>query len=148
PNSNDRSPLILGIFSQAKNLQIAKRLLSEIFNVQLGSGYGPFEREAVRLYLPNISYDELKFVLAAFDFVLELDDVVHTRGEKVPNIALREPHDPLEVISRVAENCTVDGLIKDQLGLEWLGRLVKTYNANVISTNQKMRLGGKIPWSS
>jgi aspartate aminotransferase-like enzyme len=148
PNSKDRSPLILGVFSQAKNLMAAKRLLAEIFNINLGSGYGPFERESVRLYLANISYSQLKFVLAAFDLVLELDDVVHTRGEKVPNIALREPHDPLSVISRVATECSVDDIIKDQLGLEWVGRLVKTYNANVPDSAQKMRLGGKIPWSS
>ena len=148
PNSKDRSPLILGVFSQAKNLMAAKRLLAEIFNINLGSGYGPFERESVRLYLANISYSQLKYVLAAFDLVLELDDVVHTRGEKVPNIALREPHDPLSVISRVATECSVDDIIKDQLGLEWVGRLVKTYNANVPDTAQKMRLGGKIPWSS
>ncbi len=148
PNSQDRSPLLLGIFSQSKNLILAKRLMSEIFNVTLGSGYGPFEKESVRLYLANITYQQLKFVLAALDLVLELDDVVHTRGEKVPNIALREPHDPLAVISRVAQECSVDDLIKDQLGLDWVGRLVKTYNANVVAHSQKMLLGGKVPWSS
>lgn len=145
PNAYDRSPLLLGIFSQAKNMIVTKRLLSEIFGMQVGSGFGPFEREGIRIYIPMVSRDDVMELLAALDVILDLDDVVHSRGENIPNIALREPHDPLAVISRVAESCTVDDIIKDQLGLDWLGRLIQTFNANIVTATQKIQLGGEIP---
>lgn len=145
PNAYDRSPLIMGIFSQAKNMIVTKRLLNEIFGIQVGVGYGPFEREGIRIYIPMITKEDVKELLASLDVILQLDDVVRSRGENIPNIALREPHDPLAVITRVAESCTVDDIIKDQLGLDWLGRLIQTFNANVANASQKVQIGGKVP---
>ena len=145
PNSFDRSPLMVGIFSQAKNMIVAKRLLSEIFGIRVGAGFGPFEREGFRLFVPHLSRKELLELLASLDIILELDDVVHSRGENIPNIALREPHDPLSVIQRVAKECTIDDLIKDQLGLDWLGRLIRTFNANTEHPDEQVQVAGKIP---
>ena len=148
PNSVDQSPLAVGIFSQAKNLGIARRILRDVYGFLIDPGFGPFERESLRLYLPNVSYDQLLDLLAALDVVLELPDVVHTRGEHVPNIALREPHDPLSVIAQVAANCNVDDILRNQLGLQWLGRLIRTYNANIAKSEERKQLGGKIPVTS
>lgn len=130
PNALDSSPLLFCIFSQAKNLVVAKRILADIFGYYVGGGYGPFEKEAIRLYLPNIAYDDLKNLLAALDHVLTLDDVVKTRGEQIPNIALREPHNPLTVIERLMNDFQVDDIFEDTSGLHWLERLFKTWNAN------------------
>lgn len=161
PNALDASPVLFGIFSQAKNLVVAKRLMAEIFGYYLGGGYGPYEKEAIRLYLPNIAMDDLKDMLAALDYVLKLPDVVKTRGEQIPNIALREPHEPLNVIERVAADFSVDDIFKDSLGLHWLERLIKTYNCIQEERAHKLdrsdpteaqklrktqvRLGGNIP---
>jgi hypothetical protein len=145
PNAYDRSPLLIGIFSQAKNMIVAKRLLEEIYGIRVGSGCGPFEREGIRIYLPHLSTEQVLEMLASLDQVLELDDVIHSRGENIPNIALREPHDPLAVIRRVAKECTIDDIIKDQLGLDWLGRLIQTYNANVQTPQELILVGGKVP---
>jgi hypothetical protein len=136
PNSVDQSPALLGIFSQAKNLPVARRLLRDIFGYIVDPGYGAFEKESIRLYLANISEEELLKLLSALDLVLELPDVVLTRGENVPNIALREPHDPLSVIERLSKNLTVDDLIRNQLALAWLSRLIRTFNSNVDQLRQ------------
>lgn len=144
----DQSPILVGIFSQAKNLVIAKRLLAEIFGYYVGEGYGPFSKEAIRLYLPNIAYDELKKLLAALDMILELDDVVGTRGEHIPNISLREPHNPLSVIKRLSEQLTVDDLFIETAGLGWLDRLVKTYNGNIPESKDKILALGIVPSST
>jgi hypothetical protein len=148
PNSLDRSPLLIGIFSQAKNMIVAKRLLEEIYGIRLGSGCGPFEREGVRIAVTHLTTEQVLELLASLDQILELDDVIHSRGENIPNIALREPHDPLSVIRRVAYACTIDDLIKDQLGLDWLGRLIQTYNANVSRPDDLVQVGGKVPMLS
>jgi hypothetical protein len=148
PNSLDRSPLLIGIFSQAKNMIVAKRLLEEIYGIRLGSGCGPFEREGVRIAVTHLTTEQVLELLASLDQILELDDVIHSRGENIPNIALREPHDPLSVIRRVANACTIDDLIKDQLGLDWLGRLIQTYNANVLRPDELVQVGGKVPMLS
>ncbi len=146
PDSLDRSPLLVGIFSQAKNLTVAKRILAEIGYIA-GGGYGPFDKESLRLYLPTITEEELKALLAALDLVLETPDVVGTRGENIPNVALREPHDPLSVIERLGNKLTVDDIFRDSVGLHWLDRLAKTYNATQKETD-RVDLGGPVPEGS
>ncbi|MBP9717978.1 hypothetical protein KBD59_01655 [Candidatus Gracilibacteria bacterium] len=144
-NAADQSPIMMGLFSQAKNLSKAKSLLSEIFGYYIGEGYGPFAKEAIRLYLPNIAYEDLKRLLAALDRVLELDDVKKTRGEDIPNIATREPIDPYNALSRLSEEMTVDDIFYDSSAVEWLGRLVNTYNANMSDDDSKVRIDDEIP---
>lgn len=139
PNALDASPLLFGIFSQSKNLVVAKRILADVFGYYIGGGYGaPYEKEAIRLYLPNIAYDDLENLLAALDHVLQLDDVVKTRGEKKPNIALREPHNPLGVLERLMNDFSVDDIFKDSSGLHWLERVFKTWNANQTEATDKV----------
>jgi hypothetical protein len=159
PDWRDSSPLLFGIFSQKKNLVVAKRILAEVFGYYVGGGYGPYEKEAIRLYLPNIAYKDLKKLLAALDYVLNLEDVVKTRGEQKPNIALREPHNPLSIIDRLAGemrivddmfgDLTVDDIFRESLGLHWLERLFKTYNSIQQSKGGEIiRVGGEIPTTS
>jgi hypothetical protein len=136
PNSVDQSPALLGIFSQAKNLSVARRLLRDIFGHVVDPGYGSFEKESLRIYLANITEQELLRLLSCLDVILELPDVILTRGENIPNIALREPHDPLVVIERLSQNLTVDDLIRNQPALAWLSRLIKTFNSNVDDLTQ------------
>ena len=136
PNSVDQSPALLGIFSQAKNLSVARRLLRDMFGHVVDPGYGSFEKESIRIYLANITEEELLRLLSCLDIVLELPDVILTRGENIPNIALREPHDPLVVIERLSQNLTVDDLIRNQPALAWLSRLIKTFNSNVDDLTQ------------
>ncbi|PJC36668.1 hypothetical protein CO046_04600 [Candidatus Peregrinibacteria bacterium CG_4_9_14_0_2_um_filter_53_11] len=143
-NAVDRSPLLMGIFSQSKNLVVARRLLSEIFGYHIGAGYGPYSSEAIRLYLPNLTLRDTERLLTALDHVLTLDDVVKTRGENIPNIALREPHDPLAVIDRLSRDLSADDIFKDEAGLGWLDRIVKTYNAGV-EPPRRRKMRGRLP---
>ncbi len=146
-NQLDQSPILISLFSQSKNLVVAKRLVENIFGIVIGDGYGAYSKEAIRLYLPNIAYEQLQELLASLDAVLELDDVIKTRGDKIPNIALREPHDPLSVIKRLSENFKVDDLFLEKGALDWLNRLIVTFNANV-SRDEKKMSDGKIPRTS
>ncbi|OIP80100.1 hypothetical protein COW94_03520 [Candidatus Peregrinibacteria bacterium CG22_combo_CG10-13_8_21_14_all_44_10] len=142
PNRLDQSPLIIGVLSQAKNLSAAKRILAEVFGYYVQAGHGPYSKEAVSFDLSTLAYDHLQGLLTAFDVVLELEDV-HGR-EHVPNVALREPHNPLSVIERLSKDITVDDIFKDRSGLQWLHRLVKTYNAGV-ATDSRVDIAGQCP---
>lgn len=145
PNRLDQSPLTIGILSQAKNLSAAKRILAEVFGYYVESGHGPYAKESISFDLPKIAYDHLKKLLTALDVVLDLEDVAGR--EHVPNVALREPHNPLSVIERLAGNITVDDIFRDNSGLQWLHRLVKTFNAGVAG-EEMVDIGGHRPDNS
>lgn len=144
-NAKDQSPLIVGLFSQSKNLVVAKRLLEDIFGYCIGGGYGPYKNEGIRLYLPNISKGQLLELLAALDLVLDLPDVVNTADDSKPNVALRETHNPVEVIEQLSNDFTPDDIFRQNGSLGWLARLVKTANANAGDNDYKYKLNGVAP---
>lgn len=130
PSSEDQSPLLIGIYSLTHNLGIATRLMEEIFGYYVGGGYGPYTNESIRLYLANMSAEELEKYLAALHVVLQKPEVTQTVNPDAPLVSLREPHDPLQVLKRLATNTiSPDHLFKDRLGLDWIGRLIETLKA-------------------
>ncbi|MHB8094216.1 MAG: hypothetical protein ACYDH0_04665 [Candidatus Aminicenantales bacterium] len=143
-DSDDRSPVLMGIYSQTKNLVIAKRILGKLFGYVLGSGYGVFGKESVRLYLANVSKDDLRRILAAWHCVLEMPDVSHSTDKSAPVVTLREPMNPLNALEKLSRRLSPDDVFENANGLHWIGRLIDTYNANVEKT-KKIKVNGVIP---
>lgn len=127
----DQSPAEMGLYYLGKNIPEAINMMDKVFNIVLGSGYGPFSTEAMRLYLPTISSDQLDTLLMAFDSVLKFPEVMHTVNKKAPLVSLREPHDILSTLKNLVvglnERLEADDLIKYTLALEWVWRLKYTY---------------------
>jgi aspartate aminotransferase-like enzyme len=127
----DQSPILAGIYSQEQNLKMAKFIMSETFASFLGSGYGVFSNESVRVFLANISEEDLKMFLLEFDKVLELYDVAESTRKNSPKVALREAHDVYRTMCNVGENFNCDSIFQYTEALHWVKRLIKTHNANV-----------------
>jgi aspartate aminotransferase-like enzyme len=127
----DQSPAEKSLYYLGKNIPEAIDMMHNVFDVALGAGYGPFANEAMRLYLPTISPDQLDHLLMAFAAVLEMDEVKHTVNKKAPLVSLREPHDPLATLKNLVvglnERLEADDLLKYGLALEWVWRLKYTY---------------------
>lgn len=138
PSGEDQSPLLVGLYSITQNLAVASRLMEEIFGFHIGSGYGPFAQESLRLYLPTVSSEDLDKILSALHVVLQMPEVTQTVNPKAPIVSLREPHDPLQVLEHlVTSKITPDDIFKNNLGLGWLRRLQYT-----------LQLGAKTPYGS
>lgn len=127
PNSEDQSPLLIGMYSRTRNLSVAARLMEEIFGYSMGGGYGPFAGESLRLYLPSIQERDLDRFLHAFNYVLSRPEVTETVNKEAPLISLREPHDPLAFLKRMRDEFVPDDVFQNSVGMEWIGRIVNTY---------------------
>lgn len=128
PAAEDQSNVMASIFTLIHGLPNALQIIQEIFGYRLGSGYGPFANESMRLYLATISSEKLDKILSALHVVLKMPEVTKTVNPKAPLVSLREPHDSLQVLKNLVTNpITPDGLFRDHLGLGWIRRLQYTY---------------------
>jgi phosphoserine aminotransferase len=127
----DQSPLEVGVYSIERNIPEAIAMMEILANMVLGSGYGPFSKEAFRLYLASLDSTQLDDLLVMFNRVKEMPEVKYTVNKRAPLVSLREPHDPLmtlkTLVTGMERGLEVDDILKTSLALNWIWRLKYTF---------------------